>query len=99
MWWTSTHVNQVFLELLNLLGLDVWPISLRPLRKAQELLVVIDGGFLDIRGGRCLPSWALQEGIQSSVCKSCAQSATAIDHPLGGYYWSLLSGRNPATGD
>jgi hypothetical protein len=99
MWWTSTLVNQVFLELLDLLGLDICPVSLRSLRKAQELLVVIDGPLLHLRGGGGLPCWALQERIQSSVCKSCAHSATPINHTLGGYYWSLLSGRNPATSD
>jgi hypothetical protein len=73
MWWTSTHVNQVLLDLLYLLGLNICRISLRSLLEAQELLVVVDGPLLHLRGsggGAGLPSWALQEGIQGSVCES-----------------------------
>jgi hypothetical protein len=72
MWWTSTHVNQVLLDLLYLLGLNICRISLRSLREAQELLVVVDGPLLHLRGSCStgLPSWALQEGIQGSVCES-----------------------------
>jgi hypothetical protein len=99
MWWTSTHVDQVLLYLLYLLGLNICRISFRSLREAHELLVVVDGPLLHLRSGACLPSGALQEGIQSSVCKSSTHSATTVDHPLGGYYWSLLSGRNTTTGD
>jgi len=99
MCWTSTHVNQVLLLLLYLLGLNICRISFRSLREAHELLVIVDWPLLPLRGGAGLPSGALQEGIQGSVCKSSTQSATTVDHPLGRYYWSLLSGRNTTTGD
>ena len=97
--WTSTHVNQVLLKLLYLLGLSIRCISFRSLRETQELLIVVDWPLLPLIGGAGLPSGALQERVQSSVCKSSTQSATPINHPLGGYYWSLLSGRNATTGN